>query len=442
MPRRVFISFLGTSNYQPTRYVVDETDEADTHPIRFVQEAIAEKFCYSYGDDDAIYIFTTEGALSNWNDGNYKNFATGAEEWYEGLKTGLGKLSLQCLVENVLIPDGKSTAEIWGIFKIVYERLEEGDILIFDITHGFRSLPMLNMVLINYAKLLKNISISGIYYGAFDAQYHKDESSYAPIWDLTDFQVVQEWSNNANIFLKTGNAMPLARLMAGSSFDSLRKNLVDFSKFTLVNRGLDIYDGSPMVALHEELSREIVDTDTSLNALKPILIRIKDEFKHYQENSTINGFLAVRWCIHNGLIQQAATLLEEFIVTFTMVEIGESQYLKDLVRRNTVSSALTIGADTPFNYVQVSEKNVGDGADLELRTWQEKVLDTIRNLPYKKKLGQLLNDLKISIRNDINHAGFREKPRDFDSFEVSIKKRFKETRKLINQLKSIDLPPI
>jgi CRISPR-associated Csx2 family protein len=438
MPRRVFISFLGTSNYQPTRYVVDETDEADTHPIRFVQEAIAEKFCYTYRDDDAIYIFTTEGALSNWHDGNHKNFKTGTEEWYEGLKTRLGKLSLQCHVENVLIPDGKSTAEIWGIFKVVYERLEDGDILIFDITHGFRSLPMLNMVLINYAKLLKNISISGIYYGAFDAKYEKGGSDYAPVWDLTDFQVVQEWSNSANIFLKTGNAMPLSQLMEGTRFDTLRTHLSDFSKFTLVNRGMDIYDGSTMVALNEELSKEVVDTATSLDALKPILGRIKDEFKSYRVNSTINGFLAVRWCLQNGLIQQAATLLEEFIITFALVEIGEEHALKDQFKRDTISAALTLGNDTAFKYIKVTDKN--NPADPGL--WQLQTVDTVRALPYKSRLGRLLYDIKNSIRNDINHAGFRESHRSFDSFEESIIKRYEKTRKLINQLKSIDLPPI
>lgn len=438
MPRKVFISFLGVSYYEPARYVSSELDESDSEEVRFVQEAVAAKHCASFSEKDIIYIFTTDRARSNWEDGEHLHVKTDIIHWYEGLGTRLHKLSLECSIERVEIPDGKSTSEIWSIFQTVYGKLEEGDSLIFDITHGFRSLPMLNMVLINYAKLLKNISIKGIYYGAFDAQYQKEGDFFSPIWDLSDFQVVQEWSNNANIFLKTGNAIPLASLMDDARFGILKQNLIQFSQFTLVNRGMDIYDGKVMMTLNEELSREIVDTNTSLNALKPILARIKDEFKNYQQNSTYNGLLAVRWCIQNGLIQQAATLLEEFIVTFSLVELGEGDSLKVQFKRDTVSSVLAISNDAVFNYMAILDENNPEDPGV----WQRAAVTSIRNSPYRVKLGRLLYDIKNSIRNDINHAGFREEPRDYVSFEGSIKKRYNETRNLINKLKSIELPPI
>jgi len=63
------------------------------------------------------------------------------------------------------IPDGKDTDEIWEIFDIIYNALEEDDNIYIDITHSFRYLPMLLLVLLNYAKYLKNIKIKQITYG-------------------------------------------------------------------------------------------------------------------------------------------------------------------------------------------------------------------------------------------------------------------------------------
>jgi hypothetical protein len=74
--------------------------------------------------------------------------------------------------------------------------------------------------------------------------------------------------------------------------------------------------------------------------------------------------------------------------------------------------------------------------------WQQIIVPQVRDLLYKKKVNKLLSDIKESVRNDVNHAGFREKINDFDSLESSIKKRYNETRKLIKKLKEIDLPEL
>lgn len=447
MGRKVFISFLGNGFYEPTRYVENEDDEVSSSSLRFIQEATINKFCKNYTKADLIYVFTTIGALANWNDGEHKNYKSNAIEWYEGLHTRLKELDLACSFVNVMIPDGRSTDEIWEIFRIVYEKLESNDELIFDITHGFRSLPMLNMVLINYAKLLKDILVKGIYYGAFEAKYQRNSYWYSPIWNLKDFEELQEWSNNAAIFLQTGNAISVTNQMTDEVFTDLKEKLSNFSKYILVNRGLDIYHGNTMVELNQELSKGILDFPKKYEPLKPILKKIEKEFVDYQEDSALNGFLAVRWCIRNGLIQQAATLLEEFIITFVMTEIGEYDSIANHEKRASVGAALAIGKDKPFSYYKPplendiieSEKILSIQKFIE---WQNKVIPIVKSLSYQKDILKILNNLKNPIRNDINHAGFREKVRDFDTLESSIKKRYNETRKIIKQVKHIDFPEL
>ena len=65
--------------------------------------------------------------------------------------------------QAVHIPEGKSTEEMWELFEVIYSQLQEGDELYLDITNSFRYLPMLLVVLVNYAKMLKNVTVKAIF---------------------------------------------------------------------------------------------------------------------------------------------------------------------------------------------------------------------------------------------------------------------------------------
>ena len=45
------------------------------------------------------------------------------------------------VVKEVPIPEGRSEEELWQIFDICVAQVAEGDQIILDVTHGFRSLP-------------------------------------------------------------------------------------------------------------------------------------------------------------------------------------------------------------------------------------------------------------------------------------------------------------
>jgi CRISPR-associated DxTHG motif protein len=71
-------------------------------------------------------------------------------------------------IKAVEIPTGKTTEEMWDTFKNVTNYVDEGDRVIFDITHGLRSLPFLVFLFAAYLKSAKNVEIQAIYYGAFE----------------------------------------------------------------------------------------------------------------------------------------------------------------------------------------------------------------------------------------------------------------------------------
>lgn len=431
MGRKVFISFLGTGNYEAIRYASTEEEANQVKPLRFFQEASLSLLQNELTEGDKILIMTTKGSMKNWLDGEHLNFKTNEKVWHEGLQSRLTQMNLRCSFENIHIADGQNTQEIWEIFSLVFQHLQEGDQLYFDITHGFRSLPMLNMVLINYAKLLKNISVEKVLYGAFEAKIKAGTLEYAPIWDLISFVELQDWTNEATLFLKTGNAAGISELIHQPEFIRLKEHLTNFSNQILVNRGLDIFSGKSAVALRQEL-KDLKNHPKVAPALAPILDKINHEFDDYQHDEAINGYLAVRWCIKNGLIQQAATLMEEFITTFVMVELGLKSEIHNSNKRTLINAMVTLGDD----------KTLEAQRNSDLQSFQDEYVEKVRALSFKKKIGRISNDLKSAIRNDINHAGFRENPRNFSDFQDSIVKRYKDLRKIIISVKNINLPEL
>lgn len=68
------------------------------------------------------------------------------------------------------IPERNSPEDIWTIFNRVNECLEEKDRVIFDITHSFRSVPIVALLAVSYIRVVRDIEIEGLFYGAFEAK--------------------------------------------------------------------------------------------------------------------------------------------------------------------------------------------------------------------------------------------------------------------------------
>ena len=131
-PRKVFLSFLGLGHpetgYKESSYIDKEKNKI-VEKVKYVQNAIVEieedKF-------DEKYIFCTAEVLK-------KRFNELEEEKGYTYK-------------SIEIKKGENEEEIWDIFQKVYDILEENDEVTFDVTHGFRFLPMLGLLLLQHAK--------------------------------------------------------------------------------------------------------------------------------------------------------------------------------------------------------------------------------------------------------------------------------------------------
>lgn len=416
MARKVFLSFLGFTDYREIIYSHDISQVSRHQPLRFVQEATLELLIDQSTTPDIVYIFTTSGALINWDDNYHK--VPGSEEkvFRNGLKSRLELMGLN--FQNVMIPDGKNTQEIWEIFQVVYNLLAPDDDVYFDITHSFRTLPMLNMVLINYAKLLKKITISGIFYGAFEAKTKSPEGiEYAPLWNLKAFSELQDWTLAANIFLSSGEASHLSHLIKNSGKEMLANNLSYYSKIIKTTRLKEIISGQTPINIAANIDELDTNDSHMLAVLKPILQEVNAHFEAYKKDNIQNGLVAIEWCLKNGLIHQSYALMSELLITYTAFLIDFD--FEDQLCRNTINGALAISNFDSFVFKEGSEEQ------------QREILKRMNNLSNIKQLKERSKSINLGNRNDILHAGMRPSPKSPDELIEEAKTKFEKLKNVI-----------
>lgn len=433
---KVLVSFLGTGNYEYCNYVYEGKKISE---VRFIQEAIAKIFCEDWSENDKIRIFTTEEAYK-------QHWENNIEKEIEGLSERLSNLNLKIDIKQISIQTGtKKNASlseinngILSIFDTVYNEISENDEVIYDITHAFRFFPMLGLVLLNYGKLLKNIKIDKILYGAFEVIGNPKEVSSipmlkrdAPIVDLTYLSLLQEWTSGANEFLNFGSIDKISKLtqqeikpilIQSQGQDENANLLRDFSKEiqNLINniktcRGRELLQGDKI----KKIKKNIETLKNSfIKPLNPILNKLSSKIEKFTEGENIkNGFASVEWCIDNGLVQQGFTLLLENIITFIVMR-KELDY-KNETYRNIVSSCFTI-----ISQKIEQEKWTGDAKEypeLTKSILELKILDDLKG--EYESIGK--------FRNDINHSGFKDDARQAKDFEPKLKQSFEKIKALI-----------
>lgn len=431
MGRKVFISFLGTNNYKPCVYKSDELGESSV--VIYVQDAILQLISKKWTSNDKVYVFLTQGARNK----HWDTLIQSLTKYHYAFE----------IIPISPIAEGYSEDEIWNVFLSVYNVLEERDDITLDITHGFRSLPMLSMVLLQYAKVLKKITVSNVLYGAFEAlgEAYKIDEKYpnpsdrkAPLLNLTAFAQLQEWTTATSDFIDFGNAQKLIKTLKYSDFSSsansknankkIKTELTDFAKNLQVlmemfttNRGQAIIDAEIPHILKKSVDTiaEFSTQIPKLNPLNELLNKIQDRVKDYQLDDVFNGILAVEWCLNSDLIQQGITLLQEFIITICLHQSHLDYQNKS--NRNTTSALLGKDPREPFTYSENdTEKNE-----------QMSLVNKLNELPYIIDIQEIYRDLGSEHRNDIQHAGFtRKTPKTGTDFLLCLKRNLNKVKEI------------
>ncbi|AEH48000.1 TIGR02221 family CRISPR-associated protein [Parageobacillus thermoglucosidasius] len=419
MARNVLLSFLGRNDYEYCFYTYRGQRSSYT---RFVQTAIYELF-RNEEPMDVIIFATKEAKESNWND----KIREGQQ--VKGIQTAFQQIAPEATVKLVEIESGQDESANWKLFDSIIAEIGEGDTIYFDITHSFRSIPFVALIVLNYARLVKKATIGALAYGWFEklgrpneVKQLSPEQRLVPIVDLTNMAQLLDWTNGVDQFLRTGDASLIKELTAREN----RKVFCDANASPLLKREveklnklakqLDRTGNSIRTCRSLQVEEEVEKFRYQLEQVRhsqaeaikpivPILDEMEKKYSNFGGNTIINGWEVARWCVDNGLIQSALTMLSENVVTaicrafqleVTNVEI-----------RNDLHSAIRI----------IIRRTKKEEWEVHSVPFVEEMVEKL--LPYRellKPFGEV-----AELRNDMNHAGVRERPLTADRFAQRVK---------------------
>lgn len=362
-------SLVGMGNYTVTNYSFQgKTRKTQYFPIAFNE---------FYHPDKHFLLMTKEAEEKNLNN---------LREIYPSF-------------EVIEIPFGKSEDEFWEIFRLISENINYNEEICFDITHGFRSQPVIAIACLIFLRSSKNIKIKDIIYGAFEA---RDELNNSPVFSLLPFMDLLDWSNAVNNMINFGNAKSLQNIYreihrdtylekndnpAKSLFhlgNTLEKISVDFSTLRVKDFKKDLESLSRVIKSYFENDKNLPEAYPSkilLDRLKSIFGNIAITDFESPEN-IITLINIIEFLIDTSQYQQAITLMRELIISYLIFLNG-----KDIINdRDKIEEAIN---------------------NLSLAKQEHKILE------YSNCGFIIPEDLIniwmyiIELRNDINHASYR-----------------------------------
>jgi len=170
------VSFLGKGPYQKVTYTWQSQEcTTDLFP-----EAVVRIF-----GPERLLVFVTEEVK------RHENFRALQER-------------LSNKLQPIGIPSGRSVEELWAVFERCAEAVPEDAEVLLDITHAFRSLPLIVFAVAAYLRRTKRVVIRHIVYRAYEARQPLREppqpEDRAPVFDLMD------WLSGAEAWQARGDA--------------------------------------------------------------------------------------------------------------------------------------------------------------------------------------------------------------------------------------------
>ncbi len=327
----------------------------------------------------------------------------------------VGEIGDQVDLTQVTIPWGGDEAQLWEIFDRVVGVVEEGDRVLFDITHGFRSLPFLVFLAVAYLKMARAVEVEGIVYGAYDA---RDGDGVSPVFDLTPMVSLLDWLDALGRFQRAGDGSRFEPLLREIQAQAHREDDPDAPR-TLIPLGqtLKRFSTALRVVRPVETAEQAAIlrgqlTDERIEQVEAWARPFALVARELQSSPLLKGLqgeadpanLAAQsymldWYVDHEQWTQAIVLAREMLVTLVVLRTGLGDPLEKAVR-DDAEAVLTLwelqlrGKEDLFRH--------NDRSHIERTATAAKAagLDSV-------ELGSLWGDI-TAHRNDLCHAGMRQ----------------------------------
>ncbi len=315
---RVFLSFLGlgtyngedkTYGYSPAVYMLDGRRSSRTEFVQVAELGLLEAQTF-----DKILIVATQKSY----DANFKK-----------MKAQLTKIGGE-KASSIIISEDMSAQGQWEWFEKILTQVSFGDELTIDLTHGYRSIPIVFSAAINFLQKAKHIKLNAVYYGAYDM---RDENGIAPIFDMKDFYFINEWTEAVSRLVEDADARKMAHVAGTTATFQVgelnQPALIDsFDELTDAIRNVDVNrvgeSAAAVLQLVGERSRTASETGRLLLGL------VSEKFSGLALNESESGkydgcyfrrqLEIIRLLLEHKLFMQAFTVMREFVGSIALID--------------------------------------------------------------------------------------------------------------------------
>ena len=218
--------------------------------------------------------------------------------------------------EALLIDYGINEDELWDIFGKyldIAENINDGDELYLDITHSFRSLAMMSLVMTQFASSIsdKKFALKGVYYGMLEYQ-SETEDNIAPIVNLNILFELQEWIKAIDAIKKYSDFDPLVEILEK---EGVEDNV--YNAFIHLNNAIDMGNMASIQSFVKSAGKKIRAIGESDNKVIKLLVNevtaLVDELDH--EKISDFQYALAKWFYNNKNYAMSYMALAEGITT-------------------------------------------------------------------------------------------------------------------------------
>lgn len=319
------ISFLGTSS-EHTNYRYQQATyrwQGQQIKTEFFPDALLQ---WVPEIEQVLILLTQEARYQEPTNTNWLSFRDRMQAQGDYQETGPSR------VVAVDIPTGRNEQEIWQMFDTLVAKLDPGDEIILDITHAFRSLPVLSLLATIFMRSAGQIQIRHILYGAFEG---RDESGVTPVFDLSPFIGLLDWSQAAAQFIETGiskkmgdNLAQIENKLKKQHFNSggSKSDLANLPK-NLANTGKQLQQISDALLLtqpralsqavsklNQQIGKGSAEAEVFVKPFALIQEQLLSAYQAYEAFNLSSMRDLIHWYLEHQHYVQAITLAREWLV--------------------------------------------------------------------------------------------------------------------------------
>jgi len=285
--KKILVAMIGApgkGSYDSTHYMIEG------HPIETTFSFLA---ITSHYKPDEIYLVGTKNSI--WN-----------------------KIPDDFTYTRVLIENGINEKEHWSIFKVLTSLALDNSQVIFDLTHGFRSLPFICLLsIIYYRAIHPTVVFKNIVYGMHDA---RNDQNQTPTVDLVDFIKIIDWLYAAKLFTDFGLGSVLSRQIKSLDPKGLDNLASSIDRLTIMLQMiyLDLLPGETK-NFEKQLQKLTDFIDDHILPLKLIESHLQKMLKTINQPCSADWerqLSIAEWYYHNRQYAHTIITLRETIITY------------------------------------------------------------------------------------------------------------------------------